>query len=109
MRILIRRSQAQGDLKLHEPHSAASEDRRLCRVCFSVIGSRDIFPQLSLCHSINSADYAAQFPEALREIGKWISEGRIIRKYHIVEGLESAPESLPLLFTGGNTGKLLVP
>jgi NADPH-dependent curcumin reductase CurA len=55
------------------------------------------------------ADYAARFPEALREIGKWISEGHIIRKYHIVEGLESAPESLPLLFTGGNIGRLLVP
>jgi len=55
------------------------------------------------------ADYAARFPEALKELGKWISEGRIIRKYHIVEGLESAPESLPLLFTGGNTGKLSVP
>jgi len=54
------------------------------------------------------SDYAPQFPEALRELGKWISEGRIIRKYHIVEGLESAPESLPLLFTGGNTGKLVV-
>jgi hypothetical protein len=59
--------------------------------------------------SFNRADYSARFPEALRDIGKWISEGRIIRKYHIVEGLESAPESLPLLFTGGNTGKLSVP
>ena len=54
------------------------------------------------------SDYAARFPEALREIGRWISEGRLIRKYHVVEGLESAPESLPLLFTGGNSGKLLV-
>ena len=27
-----RRSQAKGDFKLHEPHSTASEDRRLCRV-----------------------------------------------------------------------------
>jgi len=54
------------------------------------------------------SDYAARFPEALKELGKWISQGRIIRKYHIVEGLESAPESLPLLFTGGNTGKLVV-
>jgi NADPH-dependent curcumin reductase CurA len=60
-------------------------------------------------HSLTyRADYTARFPEALREIGKWISEGRIIRKYHVVEGLESAPESLPLLFTGGNTGKLSV-
>lgn len=53
-------------------------------------------------------DYVPRFPEALRELVKWISEGRLIRKYHIVEGLESAPESLPLLFTGGNTGKLVV-
>jgi hypothetical protein len=38
-----RRSQAKGDLKLPESHSTASEDRRLCRVCFSVIGSRYVF------------------------------------------------------------------
>ena len=27
---------------------------------------------------------------------------------HIVEGLENAPEALNLLFTGGNTGKVIV-
>lgn len=27
---------------------------------------------------------------------------------HIVEGLDKAPEALPMLYTGGNTGKLLV-
>ncbi|KAF8263880.1 alcohol dehydrogenase [Lactarius quietus] len=42
------------------------------------------------------------------DISKWISEGRIIRRFHIIEGLEKAPESLPLLFSGGNTGKLVV-
>jgi len=31
-----------------------------------------------------------------------------VRKFHIVEGLEKAPEALPLLFTGGNIGKLFV-
>ncbi|KAH9022467.1 alcohol dehydrogenase [Lactarius pseudohatsudake] len=54
-------------------------------------------------------DYADRYPEALTNLSKWISEGRIIRKFHIVEGLEKAPESLPLLFSGGNTGKLFVP
>jgi len=54
------------------------------------------------------SEYAARFPEALRELGKWISEGRIVRKYQIIEGLERAPEALPMLFTGGNTGKLVV-
>ena len=27
---------------------------------------------------------------------------------HIVEGLDKAPEALPMLYTGGNMGKLLV-
>lgn len=52
--------------------------------------------------------YVERYPEALRELSKWLSEGHIIRKYHIVEGLERAPDALPLLFTGGNTGKLFV-
>jgi NADPH-dependent curcumin reductase CurA len=64
--------------------------------------------ELCLVSFIYRADYTARFPEALSELGRWISEGRIIRKYHVVEGLESAPESLPLLFTGGNNGKLSV-
>jgi hypothetical protein len=56
-----------------------------------------------------SFDYADRFPEALADLGKWIAEGRIVRKYHIVQGLERAPEALSLLFTGDNTGKLSVP
>jgi NADPH-dependent curcumin reductase CurA len=54
-------------------------------------------------------DYADRFPEALADLGKWIAEGRIIRKYHILQGLEKAPDALALLFTGENTGKLFVP
>ena len=54
-------------------------------------------------------DYADRFPEALAALGKWTAEGRIVRKYHIVHGLEKTPEALPLLFTGDNTGKLFVP
>ncbi|KAH9178206.1 alcohol dehydrogenase [Lactarius sanguifluus] len=53
-------------------------------------------------------DYADRFPEALTNLNKWISEGRIVRKFHIIERLEMAPESLPLLFSGGNIGKLVV-
>jgi NADPH-dependent curcumin reductase CurA len=54
------------------------------------------------------SDFVGRYPEALRELSKWISEGRLIRKYHVVEGLERAPEALPLLYTGANTGKLVV-
>ena len=40
-----RRSQAKGDFKLHEPHTTASENRRLCgvRVSAPVIGARYVF------------------------------------------------------------------
>jgi hypothetical protein len=54
------------------------------------------------------SDYRERYPEAFRDLGKWISEGRIIRKFQIFEGLERAPEVYPLLFTGDNTGKLFV-
>ncbi|KLO17197.1 alcohol dehydrogenase [Schizopora paradoxa] len=53
-------------------------------------------------------DYAARFAEAEREMAQWILEGKLKRKFHIVEGLAKAPESINLLFTGGNTGKLIV-
>ena len=55
------------------------------------------------------ADFTERYPEALRELSKWVSEGRIFRKYHVMEGVESAPEALPLLFVGDNMGKLFVP
>ncbi|KZT40446.1 NAD(P)-binding protein [Sistotremastrum suecicum HHB10207 ss-3] len=51
-------------------------------------------------------DYADRYPEAIKEMSEWIREGKLKRKFHIVKGLDKAPESLGLLFTGGNTGKL---
>lgn len=53
-------------------------------------------------------DYASQFPAAIKEVGAALADGSIKRKFHVVEGLEEAPESLLLLFSGGNTGKLVV-
>ncbi|KAL0580957.1 hypothetical protein V5O48_001049 [Marasmius crinis-equi] len=53
-------------------------------------------------------DYKDRFPEAIAEISKGLKDGSIKSKFHVVEGLEKAPESMNLLFTGGNTGKLVV-
>jgi len=53
-------------------------------------------------------DYASRFGEGKKDISQWINEGKIKRKFHIVDGLESCPDSLQLLFSGGNTGKLIV-
>jgi NADPH-dependent curcumin reductase len=53
-------------------------------------------------------DYFDRFPQAQAEVGGWLAEGRIKAAEHIVEGLENAPDALNLLFTGGNTGKVIV-
>jgi NADPH-dependent curcumin reductase len=53
-------------------------------------------------------DYADRFPEAQLELATWAMEGRITTTEHVVDGLERAPDALNLLFTGGNTGKVIV-
>jgi NADPH-dependent curcumin reductase CurA len=53
-------------------------------------------------------DYLDRFPAAQMEVAGWIAEGKIKSSEHIVEGLEKAPEALNLLFSGGNTGKVIV-
>jgi NADPH-dependent curcumin reductase CurA len=53
-------------------------------------------------------DYTARFPEAQTEIAQWVFGGQMQHREHIVDGLERAPEALNLLFTGGNTGKVVV-
>jgi NADPH-dependent curcumin reductase CurA len=53
-------------------------------------------------------DYIPRFPEAQAEMGAWVADGRVKFAVHLVDGLEQAPEALNLLFTGGNTGKVIV-
>jgi len=53
-------------------------------------------------------DYVERFPEAQLEMATWLGEGRIRHAEHVVEGLERAPEALNMLFTGQNTGKVIV-
>ncbi|KAH7930137.1 NAD(P)-binding protein [Leucogyrophana mollusca] len=53
-------------------------------------------------------DYASQYARARAEIASGLANGSIKRKFHIIEGLENAPKALPMLFSGGNTGKLVV-
>jgi len=53
-------------------------------------------------------DYFDRLDEGRAEVAGWLAEGKIKSSEHIVEGLENAPKALNLLFTGGNTGKVIV-
>jgi len=54
-------------------------------------------------------DYAARFGEATAALAGWLGEERLISREHIVEGGVSAfPDALLKLFSGENTGKLVL-
>jgi NADPH-dependent curcumin reductase len=53
-------------------------------------------------------DYFDRLGEAREALANWLAEGKIKSSEHVVEGLEHAPDALNLLFTGGNTGKVIV-
>jgi NADPH-dependent curcumin reductase len=53
-------------------------------------------------------DYAPRYMEAVMQLGQWMMQGKLRHQDTVVEGLEKAPETLNMLFDGGNRGKLLV-
>jgi NADPH-dependent curcumin reductase CurA len=53
-------------------------------------------------------DYASRFMDAATQLGRWKMFGKIKDRETILEGLEKVPEAINMLFTGANTGKLIV-
>ncbi|WP_397448942.1 NADP-dependent oxidoreductase [Pseudomonas sp. NA-150] len=53
-------------------------------------------------------DHAAHFAEAGKEMAGWLASGQLTSKEHVVEGLETFPETLMKLFKGENFGKLVL-
>ncbi|MEH6436237.1 NADP-dependent oxidoreductase [Massilia sp. DD77] len=53
-------------------------------------------------------DYAARYPEAVREMAHMIGEGSLKSIEFVTEGFETFPEALLMLFEGRNLGKLVL-
>ncbi len=53
-------------------------------------------------------DYAPKYKEAAIEIGAWLAAKKMISKEHVVEGIDTFPETLMKLFKGENFGKLVL-
>jgi NADPH-dependent curcumin reductase CurA len=54
------------------------------------------------------SDYMGRADEFYAAMGRWQAEGRLRREETVHEGLGSMPEAFGGLFSGGNTGKMLV-
>jgi NADPH-dependent curcumin reductase len=53
-------------------------------------------------------DYADRYAAAGREMGGWMAAGKLTSREDIVEGLQTFPDTLLRLFSGENTGKLIL-
>ncbi len=53
-------------------------------------------------------DYAERYAQAGREMAGWMAAGKLKSREHIIEGLETFPETLLKLFNGENLGKLVI-
>ncbi|MCA9836401.1 MAG: NADP-dependent oxidoreductase [Trueperaceae bacterium] len=54
------------------------------------------------------SDYYPRAAEAFTEMAGWLKAGKLHYRSDIYEGLETAPDVINKLFTGENTGKLLI-
>jgi len=54
------------------------------------------------------SDYGAQYAEGAQEMAAWLAAGKLVSREEVAEGLESFPDTLLRLFSGGNTGKLVL-
>lgn len=54
------------------------------------------------------SDFLDMREKFFAEMGQWVKEGRIKTEETVENGIENAPKAFLNLFTGGNTGKMLV-
>lgn len=54
------------------------------------------------------SNYAEKFPEGIKHLSKWLSEGKLDYSETIVEGFENIPQAFIDLFEGKNKGKMIV-
>ncbi len=54
-------------------------------------------------------DYVDRYPEAVADIAGWLAQGKLVSREDVVEGtVADFPDVLLRLFTGANTGKLVL-
>ena len=53
-------------------------------------------------------DYVSRLDEFYRDMGEWVASGKVKPHDTVFDGLEKTPEAFLGLFTGANTGKMLV-
>ncbi len=53
-------------------------------------------------------NYAEKYPEAIKQLSQWLTEGKLTYTETIAEGFDNIPQAFLDLFEGKNSGKMLV-
>ena len=53
-------------------------------------------------------DFESEYPRGIKDMARWMGEGSLQSREHIVKGIETFPETLLMLFDGRNEGKLII-
>ena len=54
------------------------------------------------------SDFSDKFAEGAQQLGQWLQEGKLTYEETVVEGFDAIPQAFINLFTGKNTGKMIV-
>ncbi|TLP79152.1 NADP-dependent oxidoreductase [Maribacter sp. ACAM166] len=54
------------------------------------------------------SNYADKFPDAMKHLSTWLTEGKLTYKETIVEGFENTPQAFLDMMAGKNKGKMIV-
>jgi NADPH-dependent curcumin reductase CurA len=53
-------------------------------------------------------DFEQDYPRGIRDMSRWLAEGKLKSREHVVKGVDTFPETLLMLFDGRNQGKLVI-
>jgi len=56
----------------------------------------------------SSYEFSTEFPQAIKQLTEWHTEGKLKTKEDIQEGFENIPDTFLRLFNGSNVGKQLL-
>jgi NADPH-dependent curcumin reductase len=54
------------------------------------------------------SDYGARYAEGAQEMAGWLAAGKLVSREEVAKGLDTFPDTLLRLFSGENTGKLVL-
>jgi len=69
---------------------------------------RDVLSKRLTLRGFIQRDFAARYPDFLRDMTGWVRDGRVRYREDVVDGLERAPRAFFGLLEGRNFGKLVV-